>query len=249
MMTFSIRTLAFAWTGLAGAAAIGVAGLQASYHAPAPPVAAVAAPLVPEPVAATAPPAPPVPFENRSLLAMLPPPDIRPHPVSAPHPAAPLPVPPVPPSRMARAEPHHAGPVRVYAASPAYPAEPAYPDWGWRGRMPYPGQFAMQRSYPYAPSLITAGSPTSRPADDRLPLVTAGGLGHPRRKTRWGTRMRRHGLILALGLAAAAPAQARLTRLEVIRTEPAFGAGRSGPPAPTSTSQPSPMASSTLATR
>ncbi len=44
--------------------------------------------------------------------------------------------------------------------------------------------------------------------------------------------MRQHGLILALGLLAAAPAQARITRLEIIRTEPAFGGqsfGAAGP--------------------
>ena len=44
--------------------------------------------------------------------------------------------------------------------------------------------------------------------------------------------MRRYGLTLALGLLLAIPAQARITRLEIIRTEPAFGGqafGAAGP--------------------
>ena len=41
--------------------------------------------------------------------------------------------------------------------------------------------------------------------------------------------MRRYGLTLALGLLLAGPVQARITRLEVVRTEPAFGGQTFGP--------------------
>lgn len=145
MTFFSFRTLAFAWTGLAGAAAIGVGALQASYVAPPSPVVA-ATPATP-PQADVAPSVAPVPFENRSLLAMLPPPGIRPHPAAAA--AELLPVPPVPPMRVARVD----APRRVprSAPEPGYGAEPtAYPDWGWRRPLPYPGRYASGRSYYYA---------------------------------------------------------------------------------------------------
>jgi hypothetical protein len=154
MTLFSFRTLALAWTGLAGVAAVSAAALQASYvpPIPAPPAAAVAA-AVAAPVAtiATLPVARPaaLPFENRSLLAMLPPPEIRPRPqphLAEPRLAEALPVPPVPPLRTVRLEPRRA-PVRTYVAEPAYAAAPAYPAWAWRGRLPYPGQYAMGRAY------------------------------------------------------------------------------------------------------
>ena len=152
MTFFSYKVLAFAWTGLAGAAAIGAGALQASYVAPAPPVAA-ATPATP-PQADTAPalppPMPPVPFENRSLLAMLPPPGIRPHPAARPAAAESLPVPPVPPMRVARVDaPRRAIPHS--APEPNYGAEPPdYAGWGWGRPLPYPGRYASGRSYYYA---------------------------------------------------------------------------------------------------
>ena len=152
MTLFSFRTLAFAWTGLAGAAAVSAAALQASYVPPAPPV------IVAAPAPAVAPtivlPKPsPLPFENRSLLAMLPPPAeprLRPPPHMEARAAEPLPVPPVPPLRTARAEPRRYAPARTYVSEPTYASdEPSYPGWGWRGRLPYPGQYAMGRGYYY----------------------------------------------------------------------------------------------------
>lgn len=149
MITFSFRTLAVAWAGLAGVAAVGASVLQASYVPPPEPIAAPPAVVaaVPAPVP-TPQVAAPVPFENRSLLAMLPPPEARPHPAA--HPAEPplhLPVPPIPPMRVARAEPpRRAAPFRAVAPEPVYAADPAEP-WGWGGRLPYPGQYAMGRGY------------------------------------------------------------------------------------------------------
>ena len=146
-MTFSFRTLGLAWLGAAGSAAAAAVVLQASYSAPAPLPVPAAAPAVvaqtvtqPVPVQPTALPAPAiasVPFQNRSLLAMLPPPDHRLRVAEA------LPVPPVPPAtRVARVEPHRDA--RVYASAPA---QPVYPDYGWGQRLPYPGQYATGRSY------------------------------------------------------------------------------------------------------
>lgn len=163
MTVFSFRMLAFTWTGLAGAAAIGAGALQASYVPPAPvlepPQAALAAAVIAAPVAPPVPLPASVPFENRSLLAMLPPPDVRPHP--APHAAAmpelqaalKLPIPPIPPAppaqplRLAHAEPRRMAPAHM---EPAYDAAaPAYPSWDWGRRLPYPGQFASGRAYYY----------------------------------------------------------------------------------------------------
>ena len=148
MTLFSFRTLAFAWTGLAGAAAVSAAVLQASYVPPAPPPAepAIAAVVLPKPSS--------VPFENRSLLAMLPPAESHSRPPSHldARAAEPLPVPPVPPMRTARTEPRRYAPARTYVAEPTYASdEPSYPGWGWRGRLPYPGQYAMGRGYYYGP--------------------------------------------------------------------------------------------------
>ena len=149
MTLFSFKTLALAWTGLAGAAAVGAGALQASYVPP-PPAPAVVTPAVAPPVAppvaarpapseTVAVPTPPaMPFENRSLLAVLPPP----HPAAAP--PAPLPVPPIPPVRVAHAEPRHVPAARQYGLEPAYAAEPSYPTWVDR-RLPYPGQYAAGR--------------------------------------------------------------------------------------------------------
>ena len=155
MTLFSFRTLAFAWSGLAGAAAVSAAVLQVSYvPPPAPPLQAMAPTTAPVPAIVLPKPSP-VPFENRSLLAMLPSaePHLRP-PVHAPEPrvAAALPVPPVPPVRIARAEPRRYAPARSYEPEPAYVAdEPSYPNWAWRGRLPYPGQYAVGRGYYYGP--------------------------------------------------------------------------------------------------
>ena len=152
MTVFSFKTLALTWAGLSGAAAIGAGVLQASYVPPPPqPVVTAAAEPSPAQVAPPVPAATPLPFENRSLLAMLPPPGIRPH--AANHPAAaaaePLPIPPVPPVRVARVDPLR----RVVARSalePTYVAEaPSYPGWGWGRRLPYPGQYASGRAYYY----------------------------------------------------------------------------------------------------
>lgn len=155
-MMFSFKTLAFAWTGLAGAAAVGAGALQASYAPPtpsaAPPAASVPASLPPTTsLPSPAPPiAAPVPFENRSLLTMLPPPELRPHP--APRVAAaplPLPLPPVPPTQTVRIEPRRAAPSHPAVSEPLYAAEPSYPGWE-RGRFaPYPGQYASSRAYFY----------------------------------------------------------------------------------------------------
>ena len=152
MTLFSFRTLAVAWTGVAGAAAVSAAALQASYVPPAPPVVVAAAippvPVLPAPRAPAALAQAALPFENRSLLAMLPPPEIHPRPQLriAESRAARLPLPPVPPLRTVRLEPHRA-PARGYAPEPVYAAEPAYPAWAWRNRLPYPGQYAMGRAY------------------------------------------------------------------------------------------------------
>ena len=132
---FSLKTLAACWGGLLVAAGSGAVALQLTMPPPVAavpeveaPVAVAAAPVVPNPV-------PSMPFENRSLVAMLPP---------AMHPALratqPLPVPPVPPTRhVVRAEPHRLA--RMYAADPSTSYEPA--DWAPRTRYrdPYP---AMQ---------------------------------------------------------------------------------------------------------
>ncbi len=153
MTVFSFKTLALGWAGLCGAAAIGAGVLQASYVPPLPQPVVVAPAELPQAQAASPAPTPAaaaVPFENRSLLAMLPPPGIRPHPAT--HPAAvvaePLPVPPVPPVRVARVDP----PRRVARSmpEPTYVAEaPSYPGWGWGRRLPYPGQYASGRAYYY----------------------------------------------------------------------------------------------------
>ena len=164
MTVFSLRTLAFAWTGLAGAAAVGAGALQASYVPPvaeAPQAAVIAAQVPAPPMQAAVPPAPaPVPFENRSLPGMLPP-DTRPHAAqraAAPEPLAalPLPIPPVPPAaapqpvRLAHAEPRRFAPVRSEPREPGYEASaPVYPSWDWGRQLPYPGQFAAGRAYYY----------------------------------------------------------------------------------------------------
>lgn len=142
---FSLKALAACWAGLLVALGVGAAALQLATPLPPPPVveatALPAAPAIPEPAAAPMGPAtPPLPFQNRSLLAMLPPasrPALRPAPA--------LPVPPVPPTRhLARAEPRRAVP--LYAADSA----PAYDAAGWARGMPYPGLYARWRQYPYA---------------------------------------------------------------------------------------------------
>ncbi len=159
MTIFSFRTLAFSWAALAAAAATGAVALQVRFAPPAPAAPAVPAPDRPPadtPPAATLAVAPavlqtppatgPMPFNNRSLIALLPP--------DHPHPATrqeALPVPPVPPVRhFARAEPRRSAPVYAAAShpyqgfvyqTPAYQG-PVYPSWGWGGGPSYPGQYA-----------------------------------------------------------------------------------------------------------
>ena len=155
MTLFSLKTLALTWAGVAGVAVVSVGALQASYVAPPNPVAQTADPAQPvaaaQSVSLPAAAHPAVPFENRSLLAMLPPPDVRPHP--APHAAAPaeaLPVPPIPPVRVVHADPpRHLAP-RITPPEPVYAAEqPSYSGWDWGRRLPYPGQYASDRAYYY----------------------------------------------------------------------------------------------------
>lgn len=139
---FSFQALAACWAGLLVALGAGAVALQlTSPPAPPPVVVAAAAPPaetvspVPPPVAA------PLPFENRSLPAMLPVtrPALRP-----PMPAAPLPIPPVPPARhVVQAEPRR--PAAVYAAQPV----PAYDPPGWAQAAPYASLYARARPYAY----------------------------------------------------------------------------------------------------
>ena len=148
MTLFSFKTLAFAWTGLAGLAAVGAGVLQASYVLPAPPtpIAQVAATLPPPPVPVAVPATPGLPFQNRSLLVVLPPPVAAPR--TPPRLAAvdPLPVPPVPPMHVAHAEPRRVPAART-EPEPAYAS--AYPGWDWRRPLPYPGMYASGRAYYY----------------------------------------------------------------------------------------------------
>ena len=136
---FSLKALAIGWAGLVGALGAGAVALQITTPPPAPPpVMAAAAAIEPPPLLAPVPSVTPLPFENRSLLAMLPPPRV------ATHPPAPLPVPPVPPPRrLARVEARR--PVPVYAAEP----EPAYDPVGWGRGGPYPNLYARARPYAY----------------------------------------------------------------------------------------------------
>ena len=146
MTVFSFRTLAWAWTSLGSAALSGAAALQLAGAVP-PPPAPLAAAAMPAPAAAAAvvPIAPPtpLPFQNHSLLAMLPPVEQRT--AGHPQPAA-LPVPPIPPQERhaARIEPRR--PLPAYAAQP----RPAYPGWAWAQPAPYPGRYAYVRAYSYA---------------------------------------------------------------------------------------------------
>ncbi len=184
----SLKALAFGWGGLVAAAGSGALALQLT---DAPPVPAIAAPAAATPMAAPAvvvTPLPattvlPVPFQNHSLLTMLPPPvehpaeramehQARPVPHVAPA-TLPLPLPPVPvqrtarvepaPQRLARAEPpRRAEPVNALQAprpAPVYVAEPqpAYPGWGWGRPMPYPGQYASARQYYGGPRVAYGG--------------------------------------------------------------------------------------------
>jgi hypothetical protein len=150
MTFFSFKSLALGWTAFAGAAAIGAGALQASYVPPAPPPAQPA-PIAAETPAVAHPPA--MPFENRSLQAIMPAAsELRTKP-TAPRAAAaaePLPIPPVPPAparSYARAEPHRVAPARSYAVEePRYAQE--YPP-SWMRRMPYPGQYVDSRAYWY----------------------------------------------------------------------------------------------------
>lgn len=127
----SIKGLAYGWAAVAATAAAGAGVLQLSYVPPVP--AAVAAPKpvppVPATVAEVSPPAPKaaVPFENRALVAALPPPHAVPS-----RPAAPLPVPPVPPpwhpARVVTRAPQHrgSGPELPAYAEPSPYGIPAY---------------------------------------------------------------------------------------------------------------------------
>jgi hypothetical protein len=158
----SFKTLAWFWSGMALLAASGALALQATSQDAVPIVM-----LSPSPAAAAEPafisvPLPettplPVPFQNRSLLAMLPPPGeqlARPAthaPVIHPAAAVPLPIPPVPPvQRFARAEPRRPAPpsAQTYAAAPP---RPDYPAWAWNRPIPYPSQYASVRQYQYGP--------------------------------------------------------------------------------------------------
>lgn len=140
---FSFKALAVFWTGLLVALGSGAVALQLTTPPPAPPpppvTVAAASPVI-EPVAPSPPvpaAAPALPFENRSLLAMLPPrPALRP-------PAPPLPLPPVPPParHLARAEPHR--PAMVYASEPSR----AYDPVGWGGPVPYPAPYGHMQPY------------------------------------------------------------------------------------------------------
>lgn len=142
---FSLKTLAWCWAGLLTSLAAGAVALQLTAPAPVSVQVAIqpAAPLPPtivppEPVPVVS----PVPFQNHSLLAMLPPPIERPlH--QAPRVSVSLPVPPVPPlPRVAHLEPRRV--VRVYAAEPAY----AQPEWSRIA--PYATEYARLRPYAYA---------------------------------------------------------------------------------------------------
>ena len=147
---FSLKTLGWCWAGLLATVGSGAVALQVTMPAPAPAPVAVAA-TAPVPVVAPAlAPIAPVPFQNRSLLAMLPPPTE--HMIERPRErltersvrvAAALPVPPMPPApRIPRVEQRRI--VTVYAAAPAY----APPPWG---RMaPYAAEYAPVRPYAYA---------------------------------------------------------------------------------------------------
>ena len=136
---FSLKGLALCWTGLLVALGAGGVALQLTTPPPAPaPVMLEAATAVVEPAPAPAPSVAPLPFENRSLLAMLPPP--RP----AIHLPAPLPVPPLPPIRhVARVQTHR--PPAVYAAERVPAEEPA----GWSRGVEYPALYARARPYAY----------------------------------------------------------------------------------------------------
>ena len=143
----SLKSLGWCWAGLAAVAGAGALALQVTAPEAVRPAPASAA----APASNAQPPAPapvaPVPFQNRSLFAMLPPPvEHAGRPVIHPPVEAALPVPPVPPApqRTVRAEPRRVTP--VYAAEP----QPDYPAWGYGRPMPYPGQFAAARRYEYA---------------------------------------------------------------------------------------------------
>ena len=149
---FSFKGLAWCWGGLLTSLGTGAVALQLTMPAPAP--VAIPAIAAAPPPAVPAPPPPvavaPVPFQNHSLLAMLPPPMEHPAERVAErtvHPAirlsAPLPVPPQPPApRVARVEPRRI--VRVYAA------ERAYQPLGWARMAPYETEYARVRPYAYA---------------------------------------------------------------------------------------------------
>ena len=145
---FSLKTLAGCWAGLLAVLGSGAVALQLTTP-PQPPVivahAAAAEPTHVEPAApivqavtpAALPAVLPLPFENRSLVALLPP---AVHPV--PPVSARLPVPPIPPvRRVAHVEPHRSRPV--------YAAQPAYDPYGWARAMPYPGMYVGARPYAY----------------------------------------------------------------------------------------------------
>jgi hypothetical protein len=140
---FSLKALAWCWVGLLTSAGAGAMALQLTSPAP---VVVVQAAIQPAPVVAPPPPiVASVPFENHSLLAMLPPPAERPL-RQAPRVSVPLPVPPVPPApRVAHLEQHRV--VHVYAAERAYapPAEWAPYANQYVGFMPY--AFAAPPSY------------------------------------------------------------------------------------------------------
>ncbi len=147
---FSFKTLAWCWGGLLTGLGTGAVALQLTMAAP--PLVLVQAAVEPAVVPPPAPVVPPpavvasVPFQNHSLLAMLPPPAVRPversvRPVLRA--SAPLPLPPQPPApRMVHLEPRRVE--RVYAA------EPAYPPPGWARMAPYEAEYARVRPYAYA---------------------------------------------------------------------------------------------------
>ena len=147
---FSLKTLAWCWAGLLATVGSGAVALQLTTPPPAFVAVATIAPA-PKPVVSPPSTSPAVPFQNRSLLALLPPPVE--HPVervrerSAERPmrvAAALPVPPLPPGpRILHGEQRRI--VTAYVAEPAYAATPPW------GRMaPYAAEYARLRPYAYA---------------------------------------------------------------------------------------------------
>ena len=149
---FSLQTLAWCWAGLLTSLGAGAVALQLTTPAPAPvSVQATVEPaaVLPPTIAPPEPTVPPVPFQNHSLLAMLPPPIERPlH--QTPRVSASLPVPPVPPPpRVAHLEQRRV--VRVYAAEPAY----AQPEWSRFA--PYATEYARMRPYAYAAPPVYLG--------------------------------------------------------------------------------------------